>query len=169
MSFRRPSIVRAAYGGGPFSQRRGDRIRLLHPAEMIGRRPQRDRVALLVHDMQRYFLAAFDAGNAPLRPVVDNIARLLAHCRAAQGVGIDRSPQAVAVAARNAEQLGLRPQARFREGDWHAAGLVGQLRSSQRRVRRPGGTAHHGQCCSKRCGPRGAAAAGFAAGFSSAT
>ncbi len=45
-------------------------------------RPQRDRVALLVHDMQRYFLAAFDAGNAPLRPAVDNIARLLAHCRA---------------------------------------------------------------------------------------
>jgi release factor glutamine methyltransferase len=26
----------------------------------------------------------------------------------------------VAVAARNAEQLGLRPQASFREGDWHA-------------------------------------------------
>jgi bifunctional isochorismate lyase/aryl carrier protein len=25
---------------------------------------------------------AFDAGNAPLRPAVDNIARLLAHCRA---------------------------------------------------------------------------------------
>ena len=45
-------------------------------------RPQRDRIALLVHDMQRYFLAAFDAGNAPLRPAVDNIARLLAHCRA---------------------------------------------------------------------------------------
>ena len=45
-------------------------------------RPRRDRVALLVHDMQRYFLAAFDAGKAPLRPAVDNIARLLAHCRA---------------------------------------------------------------------------------------
>ncbi|HEL3783869.1 TPA: isochorismatase family protein [Stenotrophomonas maltophilia] len=45
-------------------------------------RPKRDRVALLVHDMQRYFLAAFDAGSAPLRPAVDNIMRLLAHCRA---------------------------------------------------------------------------------------
>lgn len=44
--------------------------------------PQRDRVALLVHDMQRYFLAAFDAGSAPLAPAVANIARLLAHCRA---------------------------------------------------------------------------------------
>jgi bifunctional isochorismate lyase/aryl carrier protein len=32
--------------------------------------------------MQRYFLAAFDAGNAPLQPAVDNIARLLGHCRA---------------------------------------------------------------------------------------
>ena len=32
--------------------------------------------------MQRYFLAAFDAGSTPLRPAVDNIVRLLAHCRA---------------------------------------------------------------------------------------
>ena len=47
---------------------------------------------------------------------------VLAHCRAGQGVGIDRSPEAVAVAARNAEALGLRPQARFLEGDWHAGG-----------------------------------------------
>ncbi|WP_406235998.1 isochorismatase family protein [Isoptericola jiangsuensis] len=45
-------------------------------------RPQRDRIALLVHDMQRYFLAAFDAGAEPLQPAVANIARLLAHCRA---------------------------------------------------------------------------------------
>ncbi|AWH53652.1 2,3-dihydro-2,3-dihydroxybenzoate synthetase [Stenotrophomonas sp. ESTM1D_MKCIP4_1] len=45
-------------------------------------RPQRDRIALLVHDMQRYFLAAFDADAEPLRPAVANIARLLAHCRA---------------------------------------------------------------------------------------
>jgi release factor glutamine methyltransferase len=47
---------------------------------------------------------------------------VLAHCRAARGVGIDRSPEALAVAARNAEQLGLRPQADFRQGDWHADG-----------------------------------------------
>jgi len=45
-------------------------------------RPQRDRIALLVHDMQRYFLAAFDAGAEPLQPAVANIARLLTHCRA---------------------------------------------------------------------------------------
>ncbi len=40
------------------------------------------RAALLVHDMQRYFLAAFDAGNAPLAPAVANLARLIARCRA---------------------------------------------------------------------------------------
>ncbi|WMJ71535.1 isochorismatase family protein [Stenotrophomonas sp. 24(2023)] len=44
-------------------------------------RPQAERLALLVHDMQRYFLAAFDAGAAPLAPAVANLARLLAHCR----------------------------------------------------------------------------------------
>ncbi|MEG2804273.1 isochorismatase family protein [Stenotrophomonas sp.] len=44
--------------------------------------PQRERIALLVHDMQQYFLAAFDAGSAPLAPAVANIAALLAHCRA---------------------------------------------------------------------------------------
>ena len=52
---------------------------------------------------------------------------VLAYLRQAQGVGIDRSPEAVVVAARNAEQLGLRPQATFREGDWHAAGWADDL------------------------------------------
>jgi release factor glutamine methyltransferase len=47
---------------------------------------------------------------------------VLAYLRGAQGVGIDRAPQAVAVAQRNAEQLGLRPQATFLQGDWHAPG-----------------------------------------------
>ncbi|MCL4672347.1 MAG: peptide chain release factor N(5)-glutamine methyltransferase [Sphingomonadaceae bacterium] len=45
----------------------------------------------------------------------------------AQGVGIDSSPAALEVAARNAEQLGLRPQARFVEADWHRAGWAGGL------------------------------------------
>ncbi|MGV6490354.1 isochorismatase family protein [Stenotrophomonas rhizophila] len=44
--------------------------------------PRSERLALLVHDMQQYFLAAFDADSAPLAPVLANIARLLAHCRA---------------------------------------------------------------------------------------
>jgi len=52
---------------------------------------------------------------------------VLAHLREAQGVGIDRAPQAVAVAERNAEQLGLRPQASFRERDWHAPGWADDL------------------------------------------
>ncbi|OEZ02228.1 MULTISPECIES: isochorismatase family protein [Stenotrophomonas] len=45
-------------------------------------RPETARLALLVHDMQRYFLAAFGADSAPLAPAVANIARLIAHCRA---------------------------------------------------------------------------------------
>lgn len=52
---------------------------------------------------------------------------VLAHLPQAQGVGIDRSPEAVAVAERNAEALGLRPQASFREGDWRKAEWAGGL------------------------------------------
>lgn len=44
---------------------------------------------------------------------------ILAYLREAEGVGIDRSAAAIAVAQRNAEQLGLRPLAHFLEGDWH--------------------------------------------------
>lgn len=42
--------------------------------------------------------------------------------REATGIGVDRSPQALAMARANAERLGLVPRARFVEGDW-AAGL----------------------------------------------
>lgn len=52
---------------------------------------------------------------------------VLAYLQQAQGVGIDRSPEAVAVAQRNAGQLGLRAQTEFREGDWHAAGWADDL------------------------------------------
>nr|WP_235913971.1 isochorismatase family protein [Pseudoroseomonas coralli] len=45
-------------------------------------RPQRDRMALLVHDMQRYFCRPFDREASPLAPVVANIGRLVAHARA---------------------------------------------------------------------------------------
>jgi len=43
---------------------------------------------------------------------------LLSELPAAEGLGIDLSPGAVAVAAANAEALGLRGRARFATGDW---------------------------------------------------
>lgn len=45
--------------------------------------PERDRMALLVHDMQAYFCAPFTEGAAPLAPAIANIARLIAAARAA--------------------------------------------------------------------------------------
>ncbi|PAS98076.1 MAG: 2,3-dihydro-2,3-dihydroxybenzoate synthetase [Candidatus Dactylopiibacterium carminicum] len=45
-------------------------------------RPQAGRLALLVHDMQRYFLRPYTADAAPLAPAIANIARLLERCRA---------------------------------------------------------------------------------------
>lgn len=45
-------------------------------------RVNRDRVALLIHDMQQYFVDAFAAGEAPIDTVVPNIERLRAACDA---------------------------------------------------------------------------------------
>lgn len=45
--------------------------------------PERDRLALLVHDMQRYFCRPFPQDAAPLTVVTANIARLLAAARKA--------------------------------------------------------------------------------------
>jgi len=42
---------------------------------------ERNRAALLIHDMQNYFLRAFTPDSAPLTPATANIARLAAHCR----------------------------------------------------------------------------------------
>lgn len=44
--------------------------------------PRRDRLALLIHDMQRYFCRPF-AEAAPLPPATANMARLIAAARAA--------------------------------------------------------------------------------------
>ncbi|SNR82489.1 isochorismatase family protein [Puniceibacterium sediminis] len=41
------------------------------------------RAALLIHDMQGYFCAAFDASAAPLSPALANIVRLASACRSA--------------------------------------------------------------------------------------
>ncbi|UJX47942.1 isochorismatase family protein [Xanthobacter sp. YC-JY1] len=55
---------------------------------------ERQRAALLVHDMQRYFLRPYAAEESPLAPVVANIARLVAHCRGA-GIPIFYTAQEV--------------------------------------------------------------------------
>lgn len=47
---------------------------------------------------------------------------VLAHLRGATGVGIDRSPEALAVATRNAAALGLDGRAAMRLADWREAG-----------------------------------------------
>jgi bifunctional isochorismate lyase/aryl carrier protein len=39
------------------------------------------RAALLIHDMQNYFVGAFAAGEAPIAPAIANIARLAARSR----------------------------------------------------------------------------------------
>jgi bifunctional isochorismate lyase/aryl carrier protein len=41
------------------------------------------RAALLIHDMQAYFVAAFEPGAQPIAGATDNIARLAERCRAA--------------------------------------------------------------------------------------
>jgi len=51
---------------------------------------------------------------------------LLAELPAATGLGIDRSPEALAVAAANAAACGLAGRASFRRGDW-GAGLEGRF------------------------------------------
>ncbi|MGO3355530.1 MAG: isochorismatase family protein [Oceanisphaera sp.] len=45
-------------------------------------RPSTARCALLVHDMQRYFLAPFAADDVPLAPAIANLVRIIAQCRA---------------------------------------------------------------------------------------
>lgn len=52
---------------------------------------------------------------------------VLTTCGKAQGVGLDRSEAALDVARGNAGTLGLRPQARFVAGDWHATGWADGL------------------------------------------
>ncbi|MFJ5228710.1 isochorismatase family protein [Kitasatospora sp. NPDC088391] len=77
------------------------------PAELPPRRVpwQVDpgRAAVLVHDLQHYFLAAFPAAGPPLEPVLANTARILAAARAA-GMPVFHSHQQ---GGQSAEQRGL--------------------------------------------------------------
>jgi trans-2,3-dihydro-3-hydroxyanthranilic acid synthase len=54
------------------------------PATAVPWRPRPYRAAVLVHDMQRYFLRPFPAGQSPLTELVANIMKLLAAARAAR-------------------------------------------------------------------------------------
>lgn len=45
------------------------------------------RAALLIHDMQNYFVGAFERDASPIAPAAANIAKLAAHCRA-QGIPV---------------------------------------------------------------------------------
>lgn len=47
--------------------------------------PDPRRAVLLIHDMQRYFVAPFPAGRQPRTDLVGNCAALVAHCR---GLGV---------------------------------------------------------------------------------
>jgi bifunctional isochorismate lyase/aryl carrier protein len=51
------------------------------PAGRVGWRPDPERVALLVHDMQRYFLAAYLPDAEPVASLTRNVAGLVAACR----------------------------------------------------------------------------------------
>lgn len=52
------------------------------PAPRVPWRAERSRAALLIHDMQNYFVGAFTAGASPIAPVIENIAALRRHARA---------------------------------------------------------------------------------------
>ncbi|WP_137154168.1 isochorismatase family protein [Rhizobium sp. FKL33] len=52
------------------------------------------RAALLVHDMQRYFVRPFDIVEAPIAPAIANIVRLLDTCRLA-GIPVFYTAQTV--------------------------------------------------------------------------
>lgn len=62
------------------------------PASKLPWSPSPARAALLIHDMQQYFLSFFDAAQSPVREVLQNVARLRALCDAA-GVPVVYSAQ----------------------------------------------------------------------------
>ncbi|MFI7158510.1 isochorismatase family protein [Micromonospora chalcea] len=53
------------------------------PGTTLPWRPDPDRAAVLVHDLQRYFLRPFAAGESPMAELLPNVAKLLAAARAA--------------------------------------------------------------------------------------
>jgi trans-2,3-dihydro-3-hydroxyanthranilic acid synthase len=51
------------------------------PTGLVGWRPDAGRAALLIHDMQRYFVSHFPPGGSPREPLIANIVRLRALAR----------------------------------------------------------------------------------------
>jgi bifunctional isochorismate lyase/aryl carrier protein len=52
------------------------------PRNKVSWTPEPKRTALLIHDMQRYFINAFTDGQSPVSELVANIQRLRQHCAA---------------------------------------------------------------------------------------
>lgn len=73
------------------------------PQNKVGWLPEPRRAALLIHDMQRYFLAAFTAGESPVVELLANIKLLRQQC-AALGIPVIYSAQP---GGQTVEQRGL--------------------------------------------------------------
>ena len=91
--------------------------------DVLDPRPESETVVEAVLDR-------LDDRQAPLR-ILDLgtgsgclLLALLSELPRARGLGVDISPAAIAVARKNARELGLAPRAAFRQGDW-AQGLAG--------------------------------------------
>lgn len=62
------------------------------PAARAAWRVRPERCALLIHDMQAYFIRAFASGTSPIATVMDNLTQLARSCRSA-GVPVFYSRQ----------------------------------------------------------------------------
>lgn len=51
------------------------------PQNKVAWRPDPRRAVLLIHDMQQYFVTAFEAGQSPVKELIANIQLLKSHCQ----------------------------------------------------------------------------------------
>lgn len=84
-------------------------------------------------DSETTVMAALEAVSAPARVLDCGVGSgallltVLAECRGAEGVGIDRSTQALMIASANAAQLGLERRAQLLRRDWSEPGWADDL------------------------------------------
>ncbi|WP_243787864.1 isochorismatase family protein [Saccharopolyspora gloriosae] len=83
------------------------------PANRVDWRPEASRAVLLVHDMERHFVDAFEPGSEPLTEVVPNIRTLAEQARAA-GVPVVYC----------AQPSGQTPQQRGLQLEWWGPGVA---------------------------------------------